>query len=74
MDNLSKPDTFSIFCFQTLINSFVLILLLSAVINSTTIEPKISVPLELGPASFENLLLPPIVDILNLTNPGEVEN
>ena len=72
--NLSRPDTVSTFCFQTLINSFVLIFLLSAVTNSTTIEPRISLPIESEPAPFDINVLPLIVDILNFTNPGEVEN
>ena len=45
--------------------SFVLISLLSAVFNSTTMEPSKSLPIELGVESLEKEVLVPIVDILN---------
>ena len=72
--SLSKPSTNWILSFHSFMNWFVRIFLLSAVFNSTTIEPNKSLPLEFGPDPFENEVLPPIVDILNFTKSGEVEN
>ncbi len=71
---LSRPGSFIIFFLQALMKSFVLISLLSAVFNSTTMEPSKSLPIELGVESLEKEVLVPIVDILNWIRSGEDKN